>query len=103
MKNEKQLWFKAKSYGWGWYPITWAGWFVVLFYVISLMATSFFINGGIIMFVLFFVETVILILISNAKGEKPEWRWGGKKVRVKFGNSSDSGNSVDTKNNSTAS
>lgn len=90
MKKEKQLWFKAKSYGWGWYPVTWSGWFVVLLYVVTLMATSFLTNGGTLMLILFCVETAAIIFISYAKGEKPEWRWGGKKVKIKFGNSSNS-------------
>ena len=28
-----QLWFKAKKYGYGWYPATWQGWLVILVYL----------------------------------------------------------------------
>jgi hypothetical protein len=27
-----KLWFKAKNYGWGWYPITWQGWLITGLY-----------------------------------------------------------------------
>lgn len=36
MKNKK-LWFKAKNYGWGWYPATREGWFVMAWYIASLV------------------------------------------------------------------
>ncbi|MCX6717702.1 MAG: hypothetical protein NTU76_03445 [Candidatus Taylorbacteria bacterium] len=25
-----KLWFKRKTYGWGWVPSSWEGWFVVI-------------------------------------------------------------------------
>jgi len=28
--NPKKYWFKRKLYGWGWVPVRWQGWFVVL-------------------------------------------------------------------------
>lgn len=30
--NPKGYWFKAKLYGWGWTPVTWQGWCVILVY-----------------------------------------------------------------------
>ncbi len=24
-----KYWFKAKNYGWGWYPATWQGWLIL--------------------------------------------------------------------------
>ena len=32
-----KLWFKAKMFGWGWYPITWQGWLITILYVISII------------------------------------------------------------------
>ena len=37
----KQLWFKAKTYGYGWYPVTWQGWLVILIYVLGVAGFGF--------------------------------------------------------------
>ena len=87
MPEEKKLWFKAKSYGWGWTPSSWQGWLVVLFYAVFVTAgTSFvtkragvgllersdvFVFMGMMVF-----ATILLIWISYKKGERPRWRWG---------------------------
>ena len=35
IKLEKsKLWFRAKNYGWGWYPCSWEGWTVLLIWVL---------------------------------------------------------------------
>lgn len=81
--NPEGYWFKAKLYGWGWTPITWQGWAVLLVYIffITLFArnsdeTSS-IREGIFTFIL---PTVLLsfalIWICYKKGEKPRWQWG---------------------------
>ena len=82
---EKDIWFKNKSYGWGWTPSNAKGWVVLLIYV-ALMATypqlckqgvcefSLMLFLGIV-----FILSTALIAICYAKGEKPEWRWGDKK------------------------
>ncbi len=85
MKKDK-LWFKAKMYGWGWQPITWQGWAVVVLYV-----TAIWINARNINFythstsdtlvniaIPFVINTIFLLIICYCKGEKPRWRWGGK-------------------------
>ena len=82
-KNNK-LWFKAKRYGYGWTPVTWEGWVVVLLYVVvvtihSINVEKFSQSGGevVINFVIpLIVNTIFLIIIFYAKGEKAEWRWG---------------------------
>jgi len=33
-KHIKPLWFKAKQYGWGWYPARWQGWLIVIGFII---------------------------------------------------------------------
>ncbi len=83
MENKK-LWFKAKNYGWGWYPCSWEGWVVILLYVMAIVLHSInidkFANSGdevVVNFVLpFIINTIFLIIICYARGEKPEWRWG---------------------------
>ena len=37
---EKTIWFKAKEYGWGWYPFTWEGWTVTGVYVALILALA---------------------------------------------------------------
>lgn len=81
---KRRIWFKAKRYGWGWYPVTWQGWLVIGIYVfvntytflqvdeISLTATDSLIN--------FFLPCIfflsVLLTICYLTGEKPRWRWG---------------------------
>lgn len=74
----KKLWFKAKTYGWGWCPCSWEGWSILLIWAILFtlavvkMDHEWFKN---ILFI--FLITAILIYICYKKGEKPHWR-GGK-------------------------
>jgi uncharacterized membrane protein YhaH (DUF805 family) len=76
------LWFKAKNYGWGWYPCSWQGWLVLLAWaaifilLIDRAEDSNNILANSIIPVL--VLTAILISICYVKGEKPVWRWGKK-------------------------
>lgn len=85
MKENKKLWFKRKTYGWGWTPVSWQGWLVLLVYILLMFSFSY-INhtelpdgnlfvGFIFPFVIF---TSILIFICYQKGEKPKWQWGEK-------------------------
>lgn len=81
MKNKK-LWFKAKNFGWGWTPITWEGWVVTLLYITSILvhvqnidaqaqSASDFLIGFSIPFI---INTIFLLIICYAHGEKPRWR-----------------------------
>jgi hypothetical protein len=86
-KNQNKLWFKAKRYGYGWYPSTWEGWAVLGLFILSVILHSYNalsiaksakdivlgINAPIL------IDTVFLIIICWAKGEKAEWRWGKRK------------------------
>lgn len=82
--KKKKYWFKAKKYGWGWYPYSWEGYSVlglyvtilmVLFYNIDIYSTSATdtLNN---FFPQMIVVTIILFVICFIKGEKPRWRWG---------------------------
>lgn len=80
------LWFKAKHYGWGWYPATWQGWLVILIYTACVVriTTTFqletstpkeaFFHIGLPLIAL----SALLIAISYLKGEQPRWRWRKK-------------------------
>ncbi len=76
LSSRNKYWFKARRYGWGWTPSLWQGWFVILVFVfleiILLPKTDIFVLGTAVL-------VGILLLICIRKGEKPRWRWGGKK------------------------
>ncbi len=85
--NPEEFWFKKKLYGWGWTPVKWQGWVVVLVAVLLIIWNG--INFSSItetseptdeMLVWFFVKTIIvvvaLLVVCYKKGEKPKWQWG---------------------------
>jgi len=79
--NDKQYWFPAKRYGWGWgLPSSCQGW-VVLCAFIALIALGFFVFPPDKQLGLYLAYvgalTVLLIAICWLKGEPPRWRWGG--------------------------
>jgi hypothetical protein len=78
--KEKQIWFPAKRYGYGWGPpCCWQGWVAMAIWV-ALLA-----GGGIILLPakhvdLFVAWTAIMVvalmILCLIKGDKPRWRWG---------------------------
>lgn len=77
----EKLWFRTKTYGWGWYPSSWEGWLVLFIFTVLFVANAvtldtasqnipvwFFVRTGILVFV--------LLLVCWLKGETPRWRWG---------------------------
>ncbi len=81
---ENKLWFKRKTYGWGWTPSSKEGWLIMLIYFISLflfwnLIQYFLFNSLtnlILWLIVVFVETTSLLFICYKKGEKPKWQWG---------------------------
>jgi hypothetical protein len=82
-----KLWFKARSFGWGWTPVSVEGWVVVVvFLVLVLAGTAIFmyqIRGGAdqgLATVLYLAWVALLVgalvAIGYATGEPPRWRWG---------------------------
>ena len=70
-------------FGWGWVPITWQGWLITLLYIVGIInpaiqaneqhsISDFLINFSIP----YITNTIFLLIICYAKGEKPQWRWG---------------------------
>jgi len=80
--NQKQVWFRAKKYGWGWgLPCAWQGWIVLAVWLALLCVGAAFLEflepKHIGIFVLYAVVLGIgLFIICLVKGEKPRWRWG---------------------------
>ncbi len=85
--SSKKPWFKAKNYGWGWYPATWQGWVITLLFV-GLIANE---AGNLstdtestpYTSLKIFTLACILIGICYKTGEKPYWRWGKEKNHSK--------------------
>lgn len=76
MKNN--LWFKRKTYGYGWTPSTWQGWAVIVVWLILFYFAVTKIDSEIVKLVSILILTGILIFVSYKKGEKPKWQWGKK-------------------------
>jgi hypothetical protein len=82
--RQKDLWFKAKLYGWGWTPITWQGWLATLTYCVGIVTFFTYIDFNthsasdtLIRFIVpFLFFTGAFIALCYAKGERPRWRWG---------------------------
>ncbi len=73
----KKLWFKNKTYGWGWTPSTWEGWLVVGVYVALLLTGALWVEDHPVLYASVLIwSTILLIWICYKKGEKPRWRWG---------------------------
>ncbi len=79
-----KLWFKAKNYGYGWYPCSWQGWIIIAVYVLLLLfvfriidVNSHSVSDTLIGIIIpFLVLTLLLIAICYKTGEKARWRWG---------------------------
>lgn len=80
----KEIWFKAKLYGWGWNPITWQGWLATLVYCVGIVTFFTFVDFNdrsmsdtLLRFVVpFAIFTGLFIMLCYTKGERPRWRWG---------------------------
>jgi hypothetical protein len=76
MAKEK-YWFRAKCYGYGWYPVTWQAWLItlawVLIFVLAILKMD---HEWLKNLAFIFIITGILIYICYKKGEKARWRWG---------------------------
>ena len=86
-KVPKKMWFRAKTYGYGWTPCSIEGWLVMLLYVWSCMNIFLVIDwrshsssDTLINFApVFLAQTFLLYVICVWRGEKARWRWGREK------------------------
>jgi hypothetical protein len=81
--EQRKIWFKAKRYGYGWYPCTWQGWLVIGLWLILFIqyitrATSATTARGVLVesTIPILVLTALLIMVAWGTGEKARWRWG---------------------------
>jgi hypothetical protein len=82
-----QLWFRRKTYGFGWFPLTWQGWAVIAGYVAAVLLLALRVQPSwsarqmtLELFVPIAVLVVTLVIICIKKGEKPRWQWGDPKI-----------------------
>ncbi len=68
-----KMWFRQRSYGWGWFPITIEGWISIIIFII---AAIYFARTENMLMIL--VLIIGLILLGYLKGPKPRWHWGKK-------------------------
>lgn len=86
--NPQGYWFKAKLYGWGWTPVRWQGWLVILVYVVAVAGFGLTIDETSppreIVFTFLLptsLLTIALLRICYKTGEKPRWQWGPPRKR----------------------
>jgi hypothetical protein len=82
-ETQKEFWFPAKRFGWGWGPpVKWQGWLVLVVYVAFVIAAAYYFRPTrhpAEFLICVAVATALLIIIAAIKGEKPlAWRWGNK-------------------------
>jgi hypothetical protein len=78
----KKLWFRRKTYGWGWTPITWQGWLLLLVYLTLFTFTLItFDHEWLKNLIVILLLTITLIGICYKTGESPKWQWGHKSNR----------------------
>jgi hypothetical protein len=79
--NPNGYWFKRKLYGWGWTPVRWQGWLVVLVGV-AIVTLGIYVGdtddapGAALIGVLLMVA--LIFTFGYWKGERPRWSWGQK-------------------------
>ena len=82
-REDRDIWFPAKRYGWGWgLPVTWQGWAVMAAYFMVLLIGVFGIDPErqLPLFVAWMLGwSAVLVGVCWWKGERPRWRWGGRR------------------------
>lgn len=86
MQKKPDYWFKRRRYGWGWTPVTTAGWVTVLTYLVVVISAAAYLlpqkpsapsSLALVTFLLVMLSATFLVVgISYAKGPAPRWRWG---------------------------
>lgn len=82
--NPNHYWFKARLYGWGWVPVTWQGWVVMLVFILLLIGNAYRFDARLRQSdsvpIEFIIETVVLVAVLLTlcwkTGERPRWQWG---------------------------
>ena len=86
MSKNNSYWFKRRRYGYGWIPVVWQGWAVLVAFAAIIIAAAIYLlpdkptapsSLQIVTFLLVLLSALFLLIgISLAKGPAPHWRWG---------------------------
>ena len=79
-----KIWFRNKTYGYGWTPATREGWAVLLIWVTSVASVLYLFPPknhelSVEAWLSLLLLVAALLVVCWLKGEKPEWRWGKKR------------------------
>ena len=80
-ENQKEIWFPAKRYGYGWgFPVKPQGWvfFIAWLGIFFAGTTVSQVQGRepLVFWLFILAMVVVLLAVCYLKGEKPRWRWG---------------------------
>ena len=82
-RDERDIWFPAKRYGWGWgLPCTWQGWVVTAAYLVLLLIGVLAIDPErqLALFMGWMTGwSAAFVAVCWVKGERPRWRWGDRR------------------------
>jgi hypothetical protein len=80
MQEQKNYWFPARVYGWGWgFPDSWQGWVVWALFAVGIAANFYFLPpaaNGLLHFAVVVGLTFALVIVCWLKGEPTRWHWG---------------------------
>jgi len=85
MPKHIKYWFKRRRYGYGWIPVKWQGFVVIVAFIIVVTVCSTILviianNSAVVFLTLYLaavlMTTAVLLYIAYRKGPKPKWRWG---------------------------
>ena len=74
--RDKLIWFRRKSHGWGWVPVTWQGWTITLGWAAFLFLGTALFKNRMIFLVYAILLVAVLIKLCYTYGESPRWQWG---------------------------
>jgi hypothetical protein len=72
--NPQGYWFKRKLFGWGWMPVTWQGWLVIVgLLIVIFLSAKYLLEAGKTAEYFLAVGTAVavVIVLGYWKGEKP--------------------------------
>ena len=77
--NPEHYWFKRKLYGWGWVPVSWKGWLIIVIAIAIILAGAHISKiddapSAAVMAIIF--AMILIFTFCYWKGEKPRWQWG---------------------------
>lgn len=85
--QSKKYLMKRRRYGYGWIPVTWQGWTMLLLQGVLVVAAATFLpakpaqptTSELIRFLIILVCAVAtIVLVSVQSGPRAKWRWGKK-------------------------